>query len=513
MGWIKKYFEAITVVLIIFSAIFFSKYPTLHNALNTPKGLFFTGQVSWFDAWDINAYVSYIRYGQIHGVLLENSYTLNPHQGVFVFQTYTLLGVLNRFISLDPFLLFNLASIAVNILLVLAVYYVLKIVFQEAIERLSTLAIIVLGAGLGWIKNLYYAADFRLAGFTMVDPFERPHSGLTTLLVVIQVAFLGKYLSSQKLKYLIFSLISVFLTYTIHPPVALFSIIVLVITFIFFRKNINIKHCVTGVICLSVFYFLYYLYILKQFIVNPGFKNLVSQSIWLPDIWTFILGFGLLTVGIISSFLDFNKNIIFKLITLVFIAQLALSFIPFGFHMYFVKGMFVWGVILAVHGYKKLTNIPQLPYVLILLVLLSLPLRMNSFKQLINADHNNQYYFLDKKEGDALTYMTTFPIDSSVLSLYRLGNVIPAFSNNIVYLGHHFQTPDFDGKLMLAEKFYLTNDRDFQKELIKKNHLDYIYVGFEEEMLRKNNSLLPFIAPEFLNLIYKNGLIKIYQTI
>src|SRR3989338_3713186 len=112
MGWIRKHFEAITVVLIIFLAIFTSKYPTLHNALNTPKELFFTKQVSWFDAWDINAYVSYLRYGQNQGVLLENSYTLDPHQGVFVFQTYTLLCVLNLFIHLccSPWLQFQSIS-------------------------------------------------------------------------------------------------------------------------------------------------------------------------------------------------------------------------------------------------------------------------------------------------------------------------------------------------------------------------------------------------------------------
>ena len=512
MGWIRKHFEAITVVLIIFLAIFISKYPTLHNALNTPKELFFTKQVSWFDAWDINAYVSYIRYGQNHGVLLENSYTLDPHQGVFVFQTYTLLGVLNRYVHLDPFLMFHLASISVNILLVLAVYYVLKLVFREAFERLSALAIIVLGAGLGWIKNLYYAADFRLAGFTMVDPFERPHSGLTTLLVVIQVAFLGKYLSSQKLKYLIYSLLSAFLTYTIHPPVALFSIIVLVITFILFRKNINIRHYIAGFLCLSVCYLLYYLFILKPFIFNPGFKN-TGEVFWWPDLPTYVLGFGLATVGIMSALISGQKSILIKLVGFTFIVQILLSMLPFSFHMYYVKGVFVWGIILAVYGFARFFRGRQLIIALLLLFLLSLPFRLGIFRQLMNADRQNPFYFLDSSEGLALKTMLSLSDSSKVLSLYRIGNFIPAFTDNKVYVSHRFLTPDFHKKLALAEKFYLTNDRDFQKELIIKNRLDYIYVGFEEEMLRKNNSLSSFMAPEFLNPIYENGLIKIYQAL
>src|SRR3989338_4070633 len=123
MGYIKKYLEAAIVALIIFLAIFLAKYPTLRNALNTPSGLFFTRQVVWFDAWDINAYVSYIRYGQRNGVFLKNTYTTDPHQGVFVFQKYTLLGVINRFLRLDPFLLFHIASIMAGIGLILMIYY------------------------------------------------------------------------------------------------------------------------------------------------------------------------------------------------------------------------------------------------------------------------------------------------------------------------------------------------------------------------------------------------------
>ena len=313
---LKKYFEAVIVSMIIFSAIFISKYPTLHNALNTPSGLFFTKQSVWFDAWDINAYVSYIRYGQRNGVLLENTYTTIPHPGVFVFQTYTLLGVLNRYLNFDPFLLFHLASTLAGIGLILIIYYTVRIVFQSLIERISALSIIVLGAGLGWINNLNSAADFRLAGFTLVDPLERPHNALTTLFVVAQVAFLGKYINSEKTKYLNLAILSAFITFTIHPPLALLSCLVFFTSFLIFRKKSNQIKFSAGLFTLLCFYLIYYLIVLKFFISNPGFKN-TGQVSWIPDLRTYIMGFGSLTIGIVYAFLSKNKSKVIKLITII----------------------------------------------------------------------------------------------------------------------------------------------------------------------------------------------------
>ena len=510
---LRKYLVQITVAFIIFSAIFITKFPTLYHALHTPPELFFTGQISWFDAWDINAYVSYIRFGQRHGVLLENTYTLEPHQGVFVFQTYTILGVINRFLNLDPFLLFHIASIITGLLLLLSVFYVVSLVFRSSADRLASFSVIALGGGLGWIKNLELSADYRLAGFTLINTLERSHDALSALFIVLFIGFLGQYINTGKKRFIILSLISSFLVYTIHPPLALISFTVYLLSLFIFQNKINIKYYLKGFSVLLIFYSLYYLFVLRAFLLSPGYKNISGQSLWNPDFQTIILGFGLLMIGIISSFVNKSSRELIKLVKIIFIVQLILLFSPFGFHLYYAKGIFIWGVILAVSGFAFLIKKNYIKFILLPVIIISLPFRIFAFSRLMKADYSNQYYYLDRKEGQTLKFISSLPSDSSLLSLYRIGNVIPAFSSGRVFLGHGINTVDFNRKILLANKFYLTSDTDFQKKFLQNNKIDYVYFGFEEQLLRKNNSIPQFTPPDFLKLIYKNDIISVFEVI
>src|SRR3990167_8253623 len=128
---ISKTLEKIIVLGVIFLGLFITLFPALYNYLNTPENLFYSGQTSWFDAWDINTYVSYIRYGQKYGVFLQNTYAHEPHSGVFVFQVYTILGLINRLLNLNPFLLYHLASVIVGIMLIAVIYFSVKTFLEK----------------------------------------------------------------------------------------------------------------------------------------------------------------------------------------------------------------------------------------------------------------------------------------------------------------------------------------------------------------------------------------------
>jgi len=510
MGYLRKYLEPVLVALIIFSAIFLSKYPTLYHFQHQPENLFFSGQASWFDAWDINSYVSYIRYGQRNGVMLKNTYTTVPHQPVFVFQTYTLLGVLNRYIRLDPFLLFHLASVLTGILLMLSIYLILGAVFPEFYKRLASFIIIVLGGGLGWLNNT--AADYRIAGFTLVDPLERPHNALSTLLLLSSVYLFAYFLEKGRLEYFIYSLFSAFILFTIHPPLALLSVLIYIAGLFFLSQRVNRFKRFMLLSLLLLAYIAYFFLLLHRFLSNGGFKGLVVQTIWQPDLLSIIFGFGLLSIGILTAILVKEKNISYKIIKIAFILHLILAFSPLGFHMYFFKGVFIWGVILGVLGMEGISK-NFLPYWLLLVLSLSLPSRLQIFKILRSPNYSNQFYYLQKIEGQSLKQLVTLPKDSSVLSLYRIGNYIPAFTDSRVFLGHSIQTPDFNQKLQLAEKFYLTDDGNFQSSFLKDNRIDYVYVGLEEELLRKNNRLLLFSTPDFLKPVFRLNGIALYKVV
>ncbi len=198
---------------------------------------------------------------------------------------------------------------------------------------------------------------------------------------------------------------------------------------------------------------------------------------------------------------------------LIFIIQLAFLYLPFGFHLYFVKGLYIWGAILAFFAIKELiTDKGWYLRIITAVILLSLISRLYVFNILMQSMVENSFFFLRADEGKALEYMSSLPKDSGVLSLYRIGNYIPAFSDARVYYGHKFQTPQAGEKLNIAKHFYLSDDEKLQREFLKLNNIQYIYYGLEEAKVRQDAKLdikNPF--PDY-PILYQNDSSIIYAA-
>ncbi len=216
----KKLFttENLIVAAVIFVAIFFAKFPTLYNWLNTPKGYWYPKQTSWFDAWDTNFQVSYIRYGQRNGVMLENTYTTAPHKPVFVYQYYTGFGVVNRLLKLDPFILFHLASIITSTILLLVSYFICRLFLKDFLYRISAFIVISLGGGFAWIPYLSFSADNKIAGFTLVNALERGHDAFITFITLLTFIFMYLYMKAPNKKYIFWASLAGIIGMTFHPP-------------------------------------------------------------------------------------------------------------------------------------------------------------------------------------------------------------------------------------------------------------------------------------------------------
>ncbi len=55
---------SLILLIIISFAVFVNLFPNYYAYVNTPSGYIFSGQASWFDPWDINIYVTAIKWGQ-----------------------------------------------------------------------------------------------------------------------------------------------------------------------------------------------------------------------------------------------------------------------------------------------------------------------------------------------------------------------------------------------------------------------------------------------------------------
>lgn len=506
--------EKIIVVLVIVAAVFFAKFPTLYNALHTPAGYWFPKQTSWFDAWDTNVQVSYIRYGQRRGLLLENTYTTIPHAPVFIYQFYTGLGVINRLLRLDPFVLFHLSSIVTSVFLLLISYFVVRVFIKDRFLRISTFFVIALGAGFGWFPSVGHSADTQVAGFTMINAFERGHDALSTLLLLSCLTLYFLFISKGKKRYLFGALLSSFASITIHPPlVALYASIG---GFESFVQFISKKRFIAFIFPIMniVFFGIYYFFMLAKLVNNPGFSGVVGQQLFSLDSFSIAAGFGVISIFItwMSVFSKYSLEEV-EYLKLFFFIQLFLAFSPFGFHLYFVKGLHVWGVILAFFGIEELITRRNIQKAVIIIVLcLSFITRFYIFNRILNPNKNNSFFFLTSVEGDALNFFSAVAPDSGVLSLYRMGNYIPAFSDARVYYGHRFQTPNSTEALQAAQLFYTSTDQDDQREFLKSNHIQYVYYGLEEIQLRSDTRLATANPFPYFSSVYTNGPIIVYKV-
>ena len=510
----KNRLEIFVIIVVILAAVFLAKFPTLYNWVNTPSGFWFPKNTSWFDAWDTNFQVSDIRYGQKAGILAQNTYTTIPHNSALIYQFYTLLGIINRLLRLDPFILFHLASIISSVILILVCYYVAKVFFTDKFYRLSAFIIFVLGGGLGWLQFFGLSGDTTIAGFTMVNAFERGSEAISTALLLLTFVFNFRYMKTWHRKYLFYAIITSFLSITLHPPFAAMYIVIGLI-FVFWeytktKKFTSLMFPVTHLILFGIYYF----FVLSNLLINPGFAGVVGQELFNVDSMRLITGFGVISLFLGWALLfSHNQTDEFKAAKIFFSTQLVFIFLPFGFHLYFVKGLHVWGVILGLYGVQELfKNMRQQKLITISIVLLSLITRIYIFNDLLHPNPNNPFLFLRSDEGKALEFMSQLPVDSNILSLYRIGNYIPAHTDNRVYFGHKFQTPQAEEKLKMAKIFYLTDDEKKQTEFLRQNNIQYVYYGLEEASLRKFSKMEISNPFPYFPVIYKKDSIVIYQV-
>lgn len=482
--------EKSIIILVTLAAIFLAKFPTLYHWLNTPQGYFFPGQTSWFDAWDINFYVAVIRFGERAGMMMQNIYTTMPHQSVFVFQYYTILGIVNRLLHFHPFFLFHLSSIITSIGLIVVCYLLSRMFFQNKIFRIISFITMVLGGGLGWLPGIGVSADKNIAGFTFVNAFERGHDALSTLILFANFILMHKYYMDRKAKYLFLLVVLTGIHLFIHPPFVILYI--LAAFFIGIRSRIKSRrwdYFSYPALCCLVFLAMYLLF-LGQYRDNPAFSSAgITPSI--GSLWPIAAGFGILSFFIFWYFIfSSERREEALLVKLFFLTQIVLVLSPFNFSLYFVKGLHVWGVILGLLAIKEIFTKRQHQLTVAMTILfISLITRIYIFDRLMHVNKDNSFFFLTKEEGQALSFMGKMPLDSNILSLYRMGNYIPVWTNNRVYYGHNFLTPNSKESLAEAKSFYTSMDGKKRDEFLARNNIRYIYYGIEEQNIRIKEKL------------------------
>jgi hypothetical protein len=532
-GWfehlmINKKYTAFIIGLISFIVVFINLFPNWYAWKNTPEGYVFTGQASWFDPWDINNYVSAIRWGQDRGLLIENVYDSVENKPIFYYPLYTVGGRI--FQNSNPFVVFYLLSIFTSVILITFLVLVLKKFFKRPIVLILTTLAIALGGGLGFLVfPTYESLDTHMTSITLFSSFQRAHEGFA--LTAYLLALFGFYLSvtTGSKKWRLLTVIGLVVTLLFYPYHFLsFLLISAVFYFLSFRKIS--KKDFSFLISVIFFGLIVTGFMFYNLFLSSSFVGITGQSLSKPKLTPFLLGYGILLIPYLYQLFVTRRTQFFKSFLLIWISVgIILCLIPVGFSRFFLRGVYVPLVIVAVFTIKEFCQkyfskehfkvfVVFLNY---LLVFLSITSCFIFYHRLRESYKQNDWYYMTQFEHEALIKMEkSYSNPSSILSSYYMGNLIPAHTKHRVYLGHLIQTPNADKRLVRLANFYTQEMSDNEaKEFLQEAQIDLIFYRKEEKELLQlinqdqtdlsNNLELNY---SFLEEVFSNDEVSIYQN-
>ncbi len=202
-----------------------------------------------------------------------------------------------------------------------------------------------------------------------------------------------------------------------------------------------------------------------------------------------------------------------------------LLYTPIFFQRRFSEGLHIPIAILAASGAMILINFLLRTINIgfkdifknILFVFFVLILSISSFERVLNdikvigGDNTaNYYYHLKMEEVKGMLWVKDHTAQKDIiLSNWFYGNLIPGFTGRKIYVGHKVQSPFFDQKIALVNKFLVDENPKTALDFLKSSGITYIFLGINDTMLQYG--FKPDEKP-YLTKIYNKGDVLIYKV-
>lgn len=366
-----------------------------------------------------------------------------------------------------------------------------------------------LGGGLSWyLPSKFTSSDLYVTGFTFTSAFQRPHVAIGTLLYLSSLILFYRLTQSNRLLFSHISLFCLFLLVFFYPYYLLSYFLICVLYIVFSRRKTIHSKALTCLILNLILVGLLTLFYLKH-LQQSGFTGIVSQQLPALKIISLLLGYGLYLPIFLFQLVGLKKNQNLKIfLTLWFSSSILLSFLPFGFARFYLRGLFFPLVLLTLLALKDLSQkllISEKTLVFILLIISPLSSLFIFQKRLAETKNLNPWFYqpLNIKEGFSFLAKQKA---NGVLTDYLFGNYIPAYTGKNVYFGHLIQTPKVREKIFLFNEFFQRKLKETQaKTFLDQNHISFIVVNPREK--EKQHPDYPFLEK-----IYYNNNIEIFAV-
>lgn len=441
-----------------------------------------------FGVEDGNSYLAKMRQGAEGKWLFTLTYTGEPHDGAFLFAPYLLLGKLAALFR-DPTRadftdmligVYHAARFGFGLLTVLATYRFLALFLPRGSMRWAALWLIMLGGGLGWLLVLIgqgdwlgsAPVDFYLPeGYSFYILYGLPHLCLAraALLIGFVLFFEGgarRWIGAGAC-WLIMGLCVPFYIAVLYALLGAWGLTAIV-RHRRFPVALFIKSLVAALIPLPVL-----LYNALVFSTNPIMGAWSNQNkLPSPNVLHYVAGFGVVYALAIPAirwaWRRGRHQPAYLLLIAWIIAAPILAYTPVSVQRRLLEGIFVPACILAVAGlryviapamrYRRRTAQAVYRNGLIALFVLCLPttlLILGSGARIGNTPSEPAY--IPAETVAVLEQLNQAGVPGSVvLSSYRIGNLIPAYTPLRAYAGHGPETIDSDRKRLQYDEFLKT---------------------------------------------------------
>jgi len=508
--------KKISITLVSFLILFTYQFPNYFAFIKTPVNKFYTGTAYLFDPWDVNVYIASINWSQEFGFYFQNAYTTIPHQPVLFYPLYIFTGSLLKTVS--PLLLYYILTISSSFLLILTIYQISKLFLSKHLYVLASVILTTLGGGLGWyfIFRGFDSPDVTLTPFTLASAFQKPHEllALSFYFLSLSLFYLGV---NKKSTLLALASAFAFIAVIFFYPYYILSYLLIIFSYslIVWRKEGKKEAIRLGIIITLLTLPITILYS-KYLLSSDSFGSVTSPLLSGPTLTGILGGYGVLDIFVLLQLLNRKKTEKSLFLLIWLFTSILLTFLPFGFSRYFLRGLFFPCVLLSL---MYLENPPKLfkkyEKLIYLTILFLVPLNsILIFKTRMEVvkDASIRFVYINSEEKEAMDFLknNTSP-GSGVLADYILGNFIPVFTYNRVYYGHNTQTPNAPEKIVNLTKFYSNefSDQD-AKKFLKDEGISFIVWGPDEKQITKESgtSVLKY---SFLESVFSNHLVKIFS--
>jgi len=491
----------------------------------------FTGFL--FGVEDGNSYIAKMLMGSSGQWLFRTPYTAAPQSGVLAFIPYILLGKLAGGMELHQQLvaLFHLFRLAATPLAVFGTYQFIGCYVKRIVVRRWATILATLGGGLGWLLLIapilgmqapipveWYSPEwFGFLGF-----FGLPHLVLARGLMLLCLASYlrsvvqsgprvwsaGLYLLGLGLVHPLGMLITIGLI-GVHQGCIWIRVWMGGHKFHLQRWLMAALHaCLPSLPLLIYFVF--------QFTTDPFLKEWTGQNrILSPPAWNLLAAYGLLLLPAIYGVrrLLANRPQSGLLPIGWIVISPFLAYAPHNLQRRLIDGVFVAWVILAAYGIQELDGRRRLSNrkAWIGLLLCSLPSTMLLWAgSFLSIQRPDTPHFRPRGEIKAMHWLQDQAQSNAVvLGAYETGNVLPAWANVRVVIGHGPESVDLATLNPMVTSFYLNAmTHDDARIFLKDQGVSYIFVGPQEEMA---GEWMPDPADLF-ELRYQEGAYRIYEV-